>query len=139
MADPHSLQRFIDAQAPVIERVRAELRAGAKTSHWMWFVFPQVVGLGQSPMARRFAIASRDEAAAYLAHEVLGPRLTNCTRLVLAVQSRSAREIFGAVDEVKFRSSMTLFDAVAEGEAVFGQALDQFFAGARDPLTLERL
>src|SRR5690242_15975130 len=107
--DPHNLKRFLDAQAPVIGRVVQELRNGRKTSHWMWFIFPQVSGLGHSDTARYYAVASRAEAEAYLAHPVLGPRLAECTRLAVAVTGRSAVDIFGAVDAAKFRSCMTLF------------------------------
>src|ERR1700710_3102293 len=117
--DPFDLQRFIGAQAPAIERVRAELRDGRKRSHWMWFVFPQISGLGSSAMAVRYAIASPDEARAYLAHPVLGARLRDCTQMVLDVEGRDVHRIFGSPDDMKFHSSMTLFDAVAAGE-VFG-------------------
>ncbi|MBV9511863.1 MAG: DUF1810 domain-containing protein [Caulobacteraceae bacterium] len=138
MNDPHDLERFVSAQAPVIARVEAELAAGAKASHWMWFVFPQIAGLGSSQMAQRYAIASRAEAGAYLAHPVLGSRLRRCVRLVLAVQGRSAREIFGATDAAKFRSCLTLFEAV-EPRGVFAEGLERYFGGERDPLTLERI
>ena len=111
--DPHNLQRFVSAQAPVIDQVRAELRAGRKASHWMWFIFPQIAGLGRSETARFYAIGSRDEAAAYWAHPVLGKRLEECTRQVNAVEGASVEQIFGAVDAMKFRSCMTLFAAVA--------------------------
>src|SRR3954469_25755775 len=107
--DPYDLQRFIEAQAPVYERVCQELRDGRKTSHWMWFVFPQIAGLGLSSMSQRYAIRDRDEARAYDAHPVLGPRLRECTALVNAVEGRTAHQIFGSPDDVKFRSSMTLF------------------------------
>ena len=139
MADPFDLQRFVDAQAPLIDRVRQELAAGRKASHWMWFVFPQIEGLGFSPMAVRYAIASREEALAYLAHPVLGPRLRELTATVIAVPGRSAHEIFGSPDDLKFRSCMTLFNLAAPGEAVFGQALDRYFGGQADPATLDRL
>jgi uncharacterized protein (DUF1810 family) len=139
MDDPHNLQRFVDAQQPVLSRVEAELRAGRKASHWMWFVFPQVSGLGYSATSRKFAIASRAEAEAYLLHPVLGARLRDCTRLVNAVQGRSAREIFGSPDDQKFHSCMTLFAAVAPDPAIFAEALQKYFAGARDPQTLARL
>jgi uncharacterized protein (DUF1810 family) len=137
--DPHDLQRFVDAQRPIIKRVRTELRAGRKQSHWMWFVFPQIAGLGQSPMARRFAISSRVEAKAYLKHPILGPRLRECTQLVLEVRDRSAHDIFGSPDDVKFRSSMTLFASVASGDVLFEQALEKYFGGQPDRLTVERL
>jgi len=137
--DPYDLQRFVAAQAPVIAQVLAELRAGAKRTHWMWFVFPQVSGLGASAMARRYAISSLDEAKAYLAHPVLGQRLRDGTQLVLDVKGRTAREIFGAPDDLKFRSSMTLFARAAPGGGPFEAALETYFAGRDDPLTLERL
>ena len=113
MSDPFDLQRFVTAQAPVYQRVLAELRQGQKQSHWIWFIFPQLAGLGHSPMARRFAIASREEAVAYLGHGVLGPRLRECTALVNAVRGRTIREILGTPDDLKFCSSMTLFGAVS--------------------------
>jgi uncharacterized protein (DUF1810 family) len=129
----------VDAQAPVFERVRSELRAGRKASHWMWFVFPQVEGLGSSELARRFAISSREEAEAYLAHPVLGPRLLECTRWVNLVERRPIGQIFGSPDDMKFRSSMTLFAHVAPGSGVFQEALQKYFGGQPDPATLERL
>lgn len=131
----YDLQRFVDAQAPVIDRVRAELGGGQKRSHWMWFVFPQIAGLGFSATAQHYAIASRDEAKAYVAHPVLGPRLVECTQLVLAVNGRSIAAIFGSPDDMKFRSSMTLFQSAAPDEAMFAQALDKYFAGAADAKT----
>ena len=134
-----SLERFVQAQEPVIERVLEELRAGRKASHWMWFVFPQLEGLGHSPMAQRFAIASRAEAKAYLAHRVLGPRVRECTRLVNEVEGHGIEEIFGYPDYLKFRSSMTLFAQVSADDRLFGDALRKYFAGEYDPLTLERL
>lgn len=139
MDDPHDLGRFLDAQAPVLEAVLAELGAGRKRSHWMWFVFPQIAGLGTSAMARRYAIGSRAEAEAYAAHPVLGARLRRCTDLVLAVTDRDITAILGTPDDMKFRSSMTLFGAVVPGEPRFPAALDRFFAGAPDPATLARL
>jgi uncharacterized protein (DUF1810 family) len=137
--DRFPLQRFVDAQARVYEEVRRELRAGRKESHWMWFIFPQIAGLGQSAMSIRFAVASLDEARAYLAHPVLGPRLRECAETVASVEGRTAREIFGPVDEMKFRSSMTLFARAGTGEDMFQRCLDKYFAGAPDPATLERL
>src|ERR1700761_3711440 len=107
--DPFNLQRFLDAQAPVYDQVRRELEAGRKRSHWMWFIFPQILGLGQSAISVRFAIASLDEARAYLAHSVLGARLRECAVLTLAFEGATARAIFGSIDEMKFHSSMTLF------------------------------
>ena len=138
MPDSSSLDRFVQAQDPVIADVRRELRAGLKRSHWMWFVFPQLRGLGHSPMAWEYGIASREEAQQYQAHPVLGLRLRECTALVNAVAGRSIGEILGSPDDMKFRSSMTLFAAVAPDE-LFHQALDRFFAGRPDPLTLQRL
>jgi len=134
-----SLERFVQAQEPVIERVLAELCAGRKSSHWMWFVFPQLAGLGHSPMAQRFAIASRAEAKAYLAHPVLGPRLRECTRLVNEVEGHGIEEIFGHPDYLKFRSCMTLFVQASPEDRLFADALRKYFAGEYDPLTLERL
>ncbi|HVV27621.1 MAG TPA: DUF1810 domain-containing protein [Rhizomicrobium sp.] len=133
-----SLERFIDAQAPVFDRALAELRAGRKRTHWMWFVFPQVAGLGHSAMAQLYAIASLEEARAYLAHSVLGPRLRECTQAVLNLAGHSAHDIFGAPDDMKFRSSMTLFD-LAEPDGIFRAAIDRYFDGEGDPLTLQRL
>jgi uncharacterized protein (DUF1810 family) len=136
--DPYRLQRYIDAQRPVYDQALAELQAGRKRSHWMWFIFPQLAGLGHSDMARRYAISSLDEASAYLRHPVLGDRLRACTRAVNTVEGRSVEEIFGYPDHMKFRSSMTLFSATGE-DPVFQQALDTYFEGKADPLTLERL
>ncbi len=137
--DPFNLQRFVDAQDKVIGDVRAELRAGRKTSHWIWFVFPQIEGLGGSPTSAFYAIASLAEAEAFLAHPVLGPRLRECAGLVNAVEGRTLKEIFGETDALKFRSSMTLFDLVATEDAVFGQALKKYCGGKGDPVTLTRL
>ena len=138
MTDPFDLQRFVDAQAPVYQRVLAELRQGEKQSHWMWFIFPQLAGLGHSPMAQRFAIASREEAVAYLGHVVLGRRLRECTALVNAVQGRSIREILGSPDDIKFCSSMTLFGAVSS-DPEFADAIQKFHGGTPDRRTLELL
>jgi uncharacterized protein (DUF1810 family) len=134
-----SLERFVQAQEPVIARVLQELQAGRKTSHWMWFVFPQIQGLGNSPTARRFALASRTEAEAYLRHPILGSRLRECTRLVNAVERRSIEEIFGHPDDLKFRSSMTLFAHATADNEIFTEALRKYFGGEHDPLTLEKL
>ena len=123
----------MDAQAPVYEQVRRELEAGQKQSHWMWFIFPQIAGLGHSAMSVRFAIASLDEAKAYLAHPILGARLRECTRLALRVEGKTARDIFGPIDEMKFRSSMTLFARAAPDEEAFQPCLDKYFAGSPDP------
>ena len=138
MTDPFNLERFVDAQAPVYPRVLAELRQGRKQSHWMWFIFPQLAGLGHSAMAQRFAITSRDEAAAYLAHGVLGPRLRECTALVNAVEGRTIREILGSPDDLKFCSSMTLFGAVSSDPA-FTAAIAKFYGGRSDQRTLDLL
>lgn len=137
--DPHDLQRFVEAQDEVIEQVKRELRSGRKRTHWMWFVFPQVSGLGSSRQARRYAISSREEAEAYLAHSVLGPRLRECTELVNAVEGRSAHDIFGSPDDLKFRSSMTLFEAVADDPDPFRTALEQYYDGEPDPQTVRFL
>ena len=138
MADLFNLQRFLDAQAPVYERARRELEAGRKESHWMWFVFPQIAGLGQSPMSIRFAIASLDEAKAYLAQPVLGARLRECATLVLDAEGRTARQIFGPIDELKFRSSMTLFARAAPDDDLFQRCIDKYFAGGADPATVAK-
>jgi uncharacterized protein (DUF1810 family) len=138
MTDPFDLQRFVDAQAPVYPRVVAELRHGWKQSHWMWFIFPQLAGLGHSPMARRFAISSREEAVAYLGHDLLGPRLRECTALVNAVEGRTIREILGSPDDVKFCSSMTLFGAVSSDPA-FAAAITKFYGDRSDQRTLDLL
>ena len=132
------LQRFVSAQAPMMAAVEAELRAGQKRSHWMWFVFPQLRGLGQSPTARHYGLDGRAEAEAFLAHPVLGPRLHECTALVNAVRDRNVHAIFGSPDDLKFRSCTTLFDAIEPG-TVFDAALHHFFGGQRDPRTLELL
>jgi uncharacterized protein (DUF1810 family) len=137
--DPYDLQRFVDAQKPVFEQVCSELRAGSKEGHWMWFVFPQLKGLGHSWMADHYGLSSRKEAEAYLSHEILGPRLRDCTRLVCLVEERSIEEIFGYPDDLKFRSSMTLFAQVAADNEVFTRALGKYFGGHPDRLTLERL
>jgi uncharacterized protein (DUF1810 family) len=139
MSDPYDLQRFVDAQNPVYDRVRAELQEGRKQSHWMWFIFPQIAGLGSSPLARRFAISSLSEAAAFLEHPILGPRLAECTRLVNLIEGRSIEQIFGRPDDLKFRSSMTLFARASADNQVFADALQTHFNGEFDPATLERL
>ena len=135
----HDLQRFVDAQRDVYATALAELRAGRKRSHWMWFIFPQLAGLGHSEMARRYAIASSDEAAAYLAHPVLGPRLRECASAVAMHGERDIGGIFGHPDDLKFHSCMTLFADVAPDEAVFQACLDRFFGGVPDAATMERL
>lgn len=133
------LQRFVDAQRDVYATALAELRAGRKRSHWMWFIFPQIAGLGHSEMARRYAIRDADEAAAYLAHPVLGPRLRECASAVAMHDDRDVGAIFGYPDDLKFHSCMTLFADVAPDEAIFQACLDRFFDGAPDPATIERL
>jgi uncharacterized protein (DUF1810 family) len=141
MADPHDLQRFVKAQASVYDMALAELRAGRKRSHWMWFVFPQLQGLGSSPTAAAYAIRSLAEARAYLAHPVLGPRLVECVKAVNAVRGRSAADIFGYTDELKFRSSLTLFlmAAASDAKAPFQAALERYFDGKGDPMTVSKL
>ncbi len=138
-ADPYDLERFVKAQDPVFAQVCSELKAGRKTGHWMWFIFPQIAGLGYSALARAFAITSKQEAAAYFEHAVLGPRLKECTQLVLAVEGRSISQILGGPDDMKFRSCMTLFARAVPGEAAFAEALRKYFGGEADALTLERL
>jgi uncharacterized protein (DUF1810 family) len=137
MNDPFGLQRFVDAQNPVYESVCAELRSGHKQGHWIWFIFPQCRGLGSSAMATRFGISSRHEADAYLNHPLLGPRLEECTRLVNLIEGRSIGQIFGYPDDLKFRSSMTLFRIVAKDNRIFNYALEKYFDGDADPLTLD--
>jgi uncharacterized protein (DUF1810 family) len=138
MNDPYDLTRFVDAQHAVYSRVIEELSQGRKQSHWMWFIFPQITGLGFSEMAQRFAIGSRDEATAYLAHHILGPRLIECTRLVLAVEGRTIHDVLGSPDDMKFRSSMTLFAAVSDN-AIFDEAVTKYYPAGKDPTTLEIL
>ncbi|CAA9538410.1 MAG: NTP pyrophosphohydrolases including oxidative damage repair enzymes [uncultured Solirubrobacteraceae bacterium] len=140
-ADPHDLSRFTEAQdaGGTYDRALAELRAGRKTSHWMWFVFPQIAGLGRSPAAQTYAIASLAEAQAYLEHPVLGPRLLECARALTEIHGRSARDVLGETDAMKLRSSMTLFARAAPGEPVFAQVLDRYFGGEGDRATEQRL
>ena len=137
--DPFDLSRFVDAQAGVFERAEAELLAGRKRSHWMWFIFPQMRGLGVSQTAYEFGITGRAEAEAYLAHPVLGPRLVDVTRIVVGLKGRSAYDIFGSPDDLKFKSSMTLFAAVVRDDGLFDAALSLYFNGERDTRTLELL
>lgn len=137
--DPYILERFVSAQDRIYSRIVSELRSGVKTSHWMWFIFPQISGLGRSPVSIEYAISSREEAAAYLQHPILGPRLKECTQLVLDVEGRSVEEIFGSPDDMKFRSSMTLFAQVSPDDDIFARALQKYFGGAPDQLTLDRL
>lgn len=139
MADPFDLERFVKAQDRVYAQALSELRRGQKTSHWMWFVFPQIEGLGSSPTARLYAISSLDEARAYLAHPVLGSRLRECCANLEAVNGQTAHQIFGYPDVLKLQSSMTLFARASEGEAIFSRILDKFYAGETDPRTLARL
>jgi uncharacterized protein (DUF1810 family) len=138
--DPFDLQRFVRAQdgGGTYERALAELRRGAKVSHWMWFVFPQIAGLGQSAISRRYAISSLAEARAYLDHPVLGPRLTECAGVVAVLTGRTAEQIFGGIDALKLRSSMTLFLHAGPQQPAFQQVLDRYFGGVADPAT-ERL
>ena len=135
--DPYYLERFVAAQdaGGTYSRAVAELRAGRKTSHWMWFVFPQIAGLGRSPTAQAFAISSLEQARAYLAHPVLGPRLIECATIVAQTPGRTAEQIFGGIDALKLRSSVTLFLRAAPGEPVFGQVLARYFDGQPDPAT----
>jgi len=137
--DPFNLQRFIQAQNPVFNRVQNELGAGHKRSHWMWFIFPQFAGLGGSEMSRRYAIRSREEALAYLEHPLLGARLRTCTQEVLNIEQRSVAAIFGHPDDLKFHSSMTLFAQIAADDSPFHQALNQYFHGILDDWTLSLL
>lgn len=138
MTETHDLQRFIAAQEPIFETALAELRAGRKRTHWMWFVFPQLRGLGISPTAERYGLASLAEAHAYLAHPILGPRLVACTAAILEIESHSAHAIFGSPDDMKLRSCMTLFAlAAGSGDNIFRQGLQHFFGGSPDPRTLD--
>jgi uncharacterized protein (DUF1810 family) len=139
MADPHRLERFVEAQEPVVDAVLDELRAGRKRSHWMWFVFPQLRGLGRTPTAEFYGIASRAEASAYLAHDVLGPRLRQCARLVAASGAVSGEALMGQLDALKLWSSMTLFAEVADDDRDFTAVLDKYYAGQRDGQTLRML
>ena len=138
-SDPHNLQRFLDAQHPIYGQVRDELQAGQKETHWMWFIFPQIKGLGSSATAQKYAIQGIDEAKAYLNHPLLGFRLRECTQLVNAASGRSIEEIFGHPDHLKFHSSMTLFAKASQAEKVFTTALDKYFNGKTDGRTLEHL
>ena len=136
---PDDLDRFVTAQDSDYETVLGELRRGRKTGHWIWYIFPQIAGLGRSWMSQHYAISSLDEARAYLAHLVLGARLRECARLVLAVEGRTAEEILGSIDAMKLRSSMTLFHRAAPDEPEFGLVLDRYYDGAEDEATLARL
>jgi uncharacterized protein (DUF1810 family) len=139
LPDPYNLQRFVDAQRGVYAQAQTELRAGRKESHWMWFIFPQIKGLGRSLMAQKYAISSLEEAKAYLAHPILGPRLRTCTRLVTAAQNRSALDVFGYPDNLKFHSSMTLFARAADDNQIFMLALGKYFRSEIDARTAQRL
>ena len=137
--DQFDLQRFVDAQNPVFDRVCEELRAGRKQTHWMWFIFPQLAGLGSSAMAARYAISGKPEAQAYLAHKILGPRLRQCTQLVNEIAGRSIHEIFAYPDDLKFHSCVTLFANVTSNNQIFSKALRKYFSGELDPPTIARL
>ena len=137
--DNYLLRRFMDAQDPVYEQVCSELQRGHKTSHWIWFIFPQIEGLGSSSTSEKFAISSLEEATAYLRHPLLGPRLLQCTDLVINISGRTIQQILGPPDDMKFRSSMTLFAHATPENKVFEDALQKYFAGQHDHLTLERL
>ena len=137
--DTFDLARFTVAQDGIYGQVLSELRDGQKRSHWMWFVFPQIVGLGHSPTTKHYAIKSRKEAQEYLAHPILGTRLTECAAIVLGIEGRTAFEIFGSPDDMKLKSSMTLFSAISEPESVFSLVLDKFYQGQPDPRTLTLL
>ena len=139
MKDSFDLERFVTAQQQDFETIQAELRQGYKRGHWMWFIFPQLKGLGRSAMAQYYGLSSRTETVAYLEHPLLGPRLVDCTELVHRVEGRSIQEIFGEVDAMKFRSSMTLFAEVDHGPSVFVKALEKYYDGQRDQLTLSLL
>ncbi|MBW0016983.1 MAG: DUF1810 domain-containing protein [Mycobacterium sp.] len=138
-SDPFDLKRFVDAQAPIYPAVVDELRAGEKRGHWMWFVFPQLLGLGSSPTAVQYGITCLEEARAYLHHDVLGPRLRECARLVNQVHGRSIGEIFGTPDDLKLCSSMTLFACATEDNADFIAVLTRYYSGEQDPVTLAQL
>jgi len=139
MNDPHNLQRFIDAQDPVYDEVVAELTAGKKTSHWIWFVFPQFDGLGRSGMAQRYAVRSKEETLAYWNHPVLGARLKKCIEKMMTVRGRTAFQILGTPDDLKLRSCLTLFATLVPDEPLFKLALEKYFNGHVDPMTLELL
>ena len=139
MSDRHNLQRFVDAQNPVFEQACLELRQGRKTSHWIWFIFPQLIGLGTSETARFYGLASLEEAEEYSRHPILGPRLTQCTQLVIQLDGRTLEELLGHPDDLKFRSSMTLFAEATPDNRIFVEALQKYCDGQPDRLTLERL
>ncbi len=141
MDDPYDLERFVDAQdyGGTYDRVLEELRSGRKTGHWIWFVFPQIAGLGLSPTSRAFAVSSLEEAKAYLRHPVLGARLAECARTLMALEGRTAEQVLGSTDAMKLRSSMTLFSRAEPGERLFAEVLDRYFAGRADAATDERV
>jgi uncharacterized protein (DUF1810 family) len=139
MGQPDEFEHFLQAQSTIYERVRGELTHGRKRSHWMWFIFPQLKGLGYSPTSLKYGIDSLEQAQRYVAHGILGPRLTVCTERVLQVQNRTASEIFGYPDDLKLRSSLTLFSLCCPPPSVFAQALDKYFSGEPDPKTLQIL
>jgi uncharacterized protein (DUF1810 family) len=138
-ADPFNLQRFVDAQAPLYKQVLAELRAGRKRSHWIWFIFPQIAGLGHSSTAQFYAIRSLKEAEAYIQHQIVGARLRECAALVNQLEGSSVHDIFGSPDDMKFHSSMTLFAQATMDNEIFQAALQKYFAGQPDQQTLTRL
>jgi uncharacterized protein (DUF1810 family) len=138
-ADPHNLERFVAAQRATYERALAEIETGRKTSHWIWYIFPQLHGLGFSALAKQYSIKSLEEARAYLAHPILGPRLVHCAGAALAVEGRTAREIFGSPDDLKLKSSATLFALAAGQDSVFHRVLDKYFGGESDAETLQLL
>ena len=139
MSDTYNLQRFVEAQDQVYERVVEELSSGRKRSHWMWYIFPQLEGLGFSIASRRYGISGLDEAKAYLAHPLLGSRLKECTNLMLGIEGESVDRVLGHPDDLKFRSSMTLFSRASLGETLFDEAIDKYFAGDQDAKTLQLL
>jgi uncharacterized protein (DUF1810 family) len=139
MVDPFHLQRFVEAQNPIYSNVVNELKRGGKRTHWMWFVFPQVSGLGRTPTAEKYSIKSHEEASAYIVHPVLGVRLEECTKLVIEINGKTANQIFGFPDDLKFRSSMTLFKQVAEDNEIFLDAIAKFYSGKEDEFTREIL
>lgn len=138
-SDPYHLDRFLAAQETAYARALGEIRSGKKSSHWIWFIFPQIVGLGSSEINRLYSIKSLDEAKAYLAHPILGARLDECTRAVMRHDDLTAEDIFGALDAMKFGSCMTLFEQAAPDGALFGEAIERFFSGRRDPWTLQKI
>jgi uncharacterized protein (DUF1810 family) len=135
--DPFNLRRFREAQEPIYLSVVDELRSGRKRTHWMWFIFPQIAGLGRSETARYFALSNLDETSAYLNHSILGARLRECARLVNEVNDRTAKQIFGSPDDLKFCSAMTLFGLVSAADSEFSRAIDKYYSGKRDQITLE--